>query len=140
VLYVPAGSILSLSGQAYIYVAPGSSLAIYCGATSAHISGQGLIGASNAANVSFYGLPTCTSIHFSGNAGYVGTVYAPEANFQGFGNAAYVGALMANSFTFNGYAAIHYDENLAQAGPATGFVASNWQEVATPLVFQQLPP
>jgi hypothetical protein len=140
VLYVPSGSILSLSGQAYIYVAPGSSLAIYCGASSAHLSGQGIIGATNAANVSFYGLPTCTSIHTSGSSGYVGTIYAPEANFTGFGNAAYVGALMANSFTFNGTPAIHYDENLGLAGPSTGFVANNWREVVTPLAFQQLPP
>jgi len=140
VLYVPAGSILNITGQAFIYVAPGSSLSIYCGASSAHLSGAGVVGATNAANLSFYGLPTCNSIHCGGNSGFVGTVYAPEANFQCFGNASYVGALMANSFNFTGNPAIHYDENLGQAGPATGYVARNWQEIATPLAFQQLPP
>jgi hypothetical protein len=139
-IYVPAGSSFQFSGQSYIYVAPGSSVSFYCGAASAQLSGQSLEGATNAEDVSFYGLPTCTTIQYSGNSSLIGTIYAPEANFQASGNGAIIGALMANTFTFSGNATVHYDENLANSGPSTGFVASSWQEIATPTANLTLPP
>jgi hypothetical protein len=139
VIYVPSADSFSFTGQASFYVAPGSSVAIYVGSSSAHIAGNGFVGATNADQVAIYGLPSCTSISYAGNGDYVGTLYAPEAAFQAVGNATFVGALMANSLDFTGNATIHYDENLARA-TASIFVANNWQEIATPTAWQGLPP
>jgi hypothetical protein len=139
VIYVPSADSFSLTGQATFYVAPGSSVSIYVGSSSASIAGNGFVGATNANQVAIYGLPSCTSISYAGNGAYVGTIYAPEAAFQGVGNAEIIGSLMANSFDFTGNATIHYDENLGSATAST-FVANNWQEIATPLAWQALPP
>jgi hypothetical protein len=138
-IYIPPGGDFSFGGQTYLYVAPGSSVSIYCAASSASIGGNGFMGSTNAADISFYGLPTLTSISYGGNAAFVGTVYAPEADFKANGNAEIIGALMANSFDFVGNAAVHYDEHLA-GGPSSGFVASGWQEIATPAANLTLPP
>jgi hypothetical protein len=140
VLYIPNGGSFSTSGQSFIYVAPGASLSIYCGASSASLSGRSFVGATNATNISVYGLPSLTSIHYSGGSPFVGTIYAPEANFESSGDSTFIGALMANTFDFSGPTTIHYDENLANTGPSTGFVASNWQEVATPVALQDSAP
>jgi hypothetical protein len=140
VLYIPNGSSLSTSGQSFIYVAPGSSLTIYCGASSVSLSGGSFAGATNADDLTIYGLPTCTSIQFSGGSAFTGTVYAPEASFQGSGGTTFIGALVANTFDFTGGATVHYDENLGKTGPTTGYVANNWQEMATPVAYQELPP
>jgi hypothetical protein len=135
VLYIPNGGSFSTSGQSFIYVAPGSSVSIYCGASSASLSGGSFVGATNATNISFYGLPSLTSIQYSGGSPFVGTIYAPEANFQCSGASTFIGALMANTFDFSGPVTIHYDENLGNTGPSTGYVANNWQEVATPAAY-----
>jgi hypothetical protein len=139
VIYVPTADSFSFTGQASLYVAPGSSVSIYIGASSASIAGNGIVGATNANQVAIYGLPTATSISYAGNGSYVGTVYAPEAAFTGVGNASFIGALMANTINFTGNAAIHYDESLGGATAST-FVANNWQEVVTPLSYQELAP
>jgi hypothetical protein len=135
VLYIPNGGSFTTAGQSFIYVAPGSSVSIYCGASSVSLSGGSFVGPTNATNVSIYGLPSLTSIQYSGGSPFVGTIYAPEANFQSSGDSTFIGALMANTFDFTGPVAIHYDENLADTGPSAGFVASNWQEVATPAAY-----
>jgi hypothetical protein len=140
VLYIPDGGRFSTSGQSFIYVAPGASVSIYCGASSASFSGGSFVGATNANNLAIYGLPSLTSIQYSGGSPFVGTIYAPEANFQCRAGSTFIGALMANTFDFSGPATIHYDENLGNAGPSTGYVANNWQEVATPAACQDLSP
>jgi hypothetical protein len=140
VLYIPNGGTFSTAGQSFIYVAPGSSVSIYCGASSASLSGGSFVGPTNATNVSIYGLPSLNSIQYSGGSPFVGTIYAPEANFQSSGDSTFIGALMANTFDFTGPVTVHYDENLGNSGPSTGYVASNWQEVATPVAYQELPP
>lgn len=139
VIYIPTGGAFDMTGHSLLYVAPGSSVSIYCGASSATIGGNGIVGATNAADVSIYGLPSCTSISYAGRAEYIGTIYAPEANFQAAGGSTFIGSLMANSFDFVGNAAIHYDENLGSAS-ASIYVANNWREIATPLACQGLPP
>jgi hypothetical protein len=139
-IYIPSSGSFGNSGQAFIYVAPGSSVSIYCAASSASLSGNSFAGATNAEDIAFYGLPTCTSVSYSGNASYIGTIYAPEADFSSSGNGAVIGALMANTFSFSGNATVHYDENLGKIGPSTGFVATNWQEIVTPISYQELPP
>jgi hypothetical protein len=140
-IYIPSSGSFGNAGQSYIYVAPGSSVSFYCAASSASLSGNSFVGATNAEDVAFYGLPTCTSIGYAGNATFIGTIYAPEAAFAAAGSGGpIIGALMANTLSFAGNANVHYDENLANVGPSTGFVATNWQEVVTPISYAELPP
>src|SRR4030095_14185296 len=75
-LYVTAG--IQISGNAKITIATNASLKIYMGGASASIGGNGLANLTgNAANFAYFGLPTHTSLSFSGNGGFTGVVYAP---------------------------------------------------------------
>ncbi len=139
VIYVPAADSFSFTGQASFYIAPGSSVTIYVGCSSTSIAGNGFVGATNAAQLSIDGLPTCTSMSYAGNGAFVGTVYAPEAAFSTVGNATIIGAIMSDTVDFTGNATIHYDENLASETAST-YVANNWQEIATPLAWRGLSP
>lgn len=114
VLYLTNG--LTVSGQAYIYLAPGANLTLYLGSSST-ISGQGMVnGTSRAANCSLIGLPACTSIQNSGNSEFIGTIYAPEASVSLTGGGSttdnFAGSVVANSVTISGAYRFHYDQAL----------------------------
>jgi choice-of-anchor A domain-containing protein len=129
VLYVPGT--IKLSGSSSIVLAAGASAKIYV-AGSADLSGGGLINAGNANNLQVYGLPTCTSINYSGSSSFTGTIYAPEADFSLSGGASFYGAVVSKSYTSSGGSNFHYDESLGTGGPLGPFVATTWQEVAYP--------
>ena len=124
VLYVN-GSV-SLSGQAYIYIAPGCSLTMYVNG-SVSIGGNGIAnGTSQASQCTIYGMPGCTSMDMAGNGGFIGTVYAPEADLSFHGNADSTGAFSANTVTIGGNGSIHYDEALGNTGKS--YVVISWNE------------
>ncbi len=122
-----------------IIITNGGSLALYIGAASGSgnslsLSGNGTINQPGlAVNLQIYGLPSLTSISLSGNAGFIGSVYAPEADFSGGGGGNNAldssGALIVNSVTLNGHWNFHYDENLKVVGPSRGWIAKNWTEI-----------
>ncbi len=80
-----------------------------------------------------YGLPTCTSASFSGNAEFIGILYAPQADlrFNGGGSdrADFMGAAIVGSAQMNGHFEFHYDENLGRAGPSSSYVIDSWAEL-----------
>jgi hypothetical protein len=130
-LYLAAG--LSLSGQSFIYIAPYSSLTLYVSG-SASIAGQGVVnGSLNAANFTYIGLPDNTSISYSGNSDFVGTIYAPGADFSmtGGGSVAanFVGAAVAKSANINGHYSYHYDEAAARSDVGAAYLVSSWKEI-----------
>jgi hypothetical protein len=132
VLYVT--STLALSGNAQIIIATNASLKLYFGGTSASIGGKGVANNSgNAMNFMYYGLPTNTSLSFSGNAAFTGVIYAPSATFSlgGGGSTTYdfVGASVTSTVNMNGHFNFHYDENLGRVGPSRGFVVTSWNEI-----------
>lgn len=132
VVYFQSG--LSMSGQSYIYIAPGATLTMYLGGTTS-LSGGGIInGNSFATNCTCYGLPSCTSLSYSGGSGFVGTINAPEANVSLSGGGStgmnYVGALVANSVNISGNYSFHYDESLAIVIPGSYYRVASWQEVS----------
>lgn len=102
------------------------------GPPSLTIAGNTAVDASNRPeNLRYYGMPSLTSITFSGNSSFVGVIYAPGADVTlngGGNNNGLVGSLIANSITMNGHYAIHYDESLATNGPAI-YVIQSWQEL-----------
>jgi hypothetical protein len=119
------------TGQSLINIEPGATLVIYVGGASAKF--QTINNGGNANNFQYYGLPSNTSITMSGNASYIGTVYAPEAaitlNGGGGNGLDYQGAMVVNSLTSNGHFSMHYDQNLAREPIAGNYVLSSWTEL-----------
>jgi len=141
-IYVAPGAVVSLllSGNAtagYIRVASAGgitgNLALYMDGPTFTLSGNDTVDSGSALNFSYYGTTNNTTLKFTGNAAFTGTIYAPEADFSlgGGGNNAYdfVGSSYTASTSLNGHFNFHYDENLARGGPKRGFVASSWHEL-----------
>jgi len=102
-----------------ITIAPGGLLRLYVGqATGSSVSATfgNVNNTGNNYGFQFFGLPTCTALNMSGNNGFLGTVYAPEAvlTVSAAGNAAfeYQGACFANSLILSGPVNLHSDRNL----------------------------
>jgi hypothetical protein len=135
-MYVTGNFNMKSQNACTINVAPGSSLTLYVGtpngpAVSSSLTVVNVTG--NAANFSYFGLPSNTSVTWGGNNQYVGTVYAPEADFScgGGGNNTYdyQGACLVNTISMNGKFNFHFDENLKRSGPMSGYAAISWSEL-----------
>jgi hypothetical protein len=120
----------SVNVKGQITVNPNCSLTIYS-AGNMSIGGNGVVNNSTSDfNVTFYGLPTCTSFTLHGNANWSGTVYAPEAAFSlsGGGNSGeFSGAVVGSSITMNGHVQFHYDEALCQLYSNNGYNLASWK-------------
>jgi hypothetical protein len=83
-------------------------------------------------NFLFYGLPNLSTIDFHGTSEFIGAIYAPSADLTlgggGHGNSLQ-GAAICKTVTLNGHYDVHYDEALADWGPAKSFTANSWQEL-----------
>lgn len=83
-------------------------------------------------NFLFYGLPNLSTINFHGTSDFIGAIYAPDADMTlgggGHGNNL-MGAAICKTVTLNGHYDVHYDEALANWGPAKSFTANSWQEI-----------
>jgi hypothetical protein len=111
----------------------GSKLTMYIASPSFSIGGGGAIDGGRAANLAYYGLPSNTSISFSGNAAFTGTIYAPDADIRlnggGNNNYDFVGSCIGKTVTMNGHFMFHYDEDLLTDGPSRGYTATHWSEI-----------
>lgn len=132
-LYVTGDFIMQSGGgkSSMILIAPNASLKMFVGGQSATFTTVNTEG--NAATFQYYGLPSNTSLTWSGNAQYMGTIYAPEATFNlgGGGNDTmdYQGACVVGSVVMNGKFNFHYDENLKRMGPISGYRVNSWREL-----------
>jgi hypothetical protein len=123
-LYVDGN--FSTSGTGYVYLAPGASLKLYISGLGS-VSGTGIInGTGYAKNFSVFGLPTCTAFSYSGSSAFIGTVYAPSADFSFSGSAGAFGSFSANTVTVSGGAHVAYDKGLNADGR---YVANSWNEI-----------
>ncbi len=118
-----------------LVIQPGESLKLYCAAASASISGNYTANSTGtAASFSFWGLPTCKSLSFGGNADFTGTIYAPDADFtlNGSGKTVFdfIGASITKTAKLNGHFNFHYDEALRKIGPFRGYIVNSWNEMA----------
>ncbi|HEV7925797.1 MAG TPA: hypothetical protein VGR14_10590 [Verrucomicrobiae bacterium] len=123
---------LSMSGQSYIYITPGSTLTNYVGGAIS-ISGQGVAnGGGYATNCTLIGYGTNQTLAYSGNSEFVGTINAPSyaVTLSGGGSTPvnFVGALVSQSLTISGGYFFVYDQSLGGALPGLLTVGS-WQEV-----------
>jgi hypothetical protein len=112
--------------------AQSGSLKIYMLGGSFSMSGQATVDSGNAMNFSYFGLPSNTSLSFSGNTALTGTIYAPSAllTISGGGSTTYdlVGSCIVNAIRINGHMHFHFDDNLLRAGPSRGYLVTAWRE------------
>jgi hypothetical protein len=132
-LYVTGDFIMQSQNACAINILPGATLKLFIGGgkngtilTQVNTSG-------NAMTFQLFGLPGLTDISWGGNNTYMGTVYAPEANFTcgGGGNNTYdfQGSCVVKTVTMNGKFNFHFDENLKRMGPIIGFSVASWEEL-----------
>ena len=135
VLYV--SDTLSLGKGGAIYLAPGASLTLYCGAASANFGGQGIVNSTGLAeNFQYYGLPSNTSFGLQANASLTGFIYAPEASITlGGGGSSpfdFAGQIVSAAMKMNGHFNIHFDQALSSEALAgqgvSGYSAGSWHE------------
>jgi hypothetical protein len=125
---------LSVSGNASIEVATNSSLKIYVQGANASLGGNGVANdTGNATNFFYFGLPTNTSLSFSGNAAFTGVIYAPDARFSlgGGGNNTldFIGASVSSTVSMNGHFNFHYDESLGRLNLSSVYKITSWNEL-----------
>ena len=130
-LYVKGN--LSFSGESAIEIMPGASLELYVGGPTTSIAGKGLInGNSSALSFSYFGLAGNTSVTISGDADFIGAIYAPSAalTLKGGGTTPvdFVGGAVANTIKLSGEFDFHFDEALTKLGPRRWYVPTSWNE------------
>jgi hypothetical protein len=141
IAYTPSGSTrvrlwvtgeVLMQGQSTITIEYPMTFEIYVSGASAAFTAVNTTG--NANSFQYYGLPTNTSMSWSGNETYVGCVYAPQAIFTCGGGGStiydYQGACVVKSVNMNGHFKFHYDEGLRRRGPPTGYHANSWRELS----------
>jgi len=118
------------TGNDFIRIAPGGSLRLYVEASAANIGGNGVINETgNAANFSYYGLPSNTSLSISGNGELIGVIYAPSAKVDLNGGGNFYGAISCKTASMNGGFSFHFDEALADSVPLRRFNILSWDEI-----------
>ncbi len=126
-IYVTGSS--SISGNAEIQINAGGSLEVYA-AGSVSIAGNGVNNDATTPDKNmWYGLSSCTSWSMSGNADWVGTVYAPQATLTCSGNGDASGAFVASTITISGNGEYHYDEALQDFTGSSSYSVASWQEL-----------
>jgi Tfp pilus assembly protein PilX len=119
----------NISGSGYLQVNPGASLTLYTKG-SVTISGGGAVNLTGVPSaMTIIGTSTCTSITYSGSAGFIGLVNAPQAAFTLSGSANAIGSIVAYSANGSGGASFLYPNNL---GGGLGYYVSSWKEIVPP--------
>ncbi|HEV2207439.1 MAG TPA: hypothetical protein VG167_01605 [Verrucomicrobiae bacterium] len=108
-------------------------LTLYLNGPSFSLSGSSSVDGGVANNLTYLGTSNNTSITMSGNAEFIGTIYAPDANLTlsggGNNNVDVVGSMITASTTINGHFNFHFDEALLSNGPARAYIANSWGEL-----------
>ena len=109
------------------------SVTNYMNGQSFTVTGNNYVDGGLAKNFTYFGSSNNTSITFSGNAAFTGTIYAPYATItlNGGGHTTYdiVGAIVAKDFDSNGHFSVHFDEDLLNSSPPRGYEAASWTEL-----------
>jgi hypothetical protein len=133
VLYLPNGISMKSGNNLTLNVTNNANVEIYTGGTLD--TGNGAINNAYqyAPTFKIFGLPTCNSIIFPGNASLTAWIYAPDADvtFSGGGSNPYdiAGAFMVHSVALKGNFHFHFDQVLKILQPPYRYVADDWQEV-----------
>lgn len=126
ILYVTGN--VSTTGSTNFYI--NGSLTIYVGGTLS-LANSFNNAAQRPKDFGILGLPSCTSISFSGNVPVCGYVYAPSATITTSGSGAIFGSLVGDKIVAGANTPFHYDESLGamtMGGGAGGFKTKFWEE------------
>jgi hypothetical protein len=86
-----------------------------------------------AEKLAFFGLPSVTSLSYSGNGDFSGVMYMPQADFHlaggGAGTIDFIGSSVTKTIQMNGKYNFHYDEHLKKAPWNNGYVVTYWKEL-----------
>jgi hypothetical protein len=116
-----------ISGTPFISMLPGATLELYMGG-SCDMSGKCVVNSSFIpSNCTIYGLPTCTSMKYSGTAEAYCKVYAPQADVTITGDFDFSGSVLGKTITLSGTANIHYDEAVNSSGAEYQIIS--WEEL-----------
>ena len=119
---------VTVTGSGYIRLLPGASLTLIVGGDKTTIAGGGVVnGSGHPADFTYIGLPTNTSVKYTGNAAFFGTINAPQADFSISGNGGAYGAAIVNTYSSSGGSGFHYDECLG--GSSSFLVITSWREL-----------
>ena len=124
-MYVPGSTSVGNSGS--LTINSGGSLEYYAGGSidiKGTVNNPGL-----AKDLTFFGLPSCTSISMSAGGQFACGIYAPQADVIITGNADGSGAIVRKSFKMTGGMKWHYDKGLAGDPREGRFVAAAWTEL-----------
>lgn len=114
-IYVEGKTTVSGSGKIQIVPSPSSAtlnVEIYAN-DDVSIAGSGVLNNTYlAANCSIWGTTNCTDISVTGNSGYIGTIYAPEATVDLTGSSFAMGAFLGGAIKFTGNTGYYIDESL----------------------------
>jgi Tfp pilus assembly protein PilX len=121
----------TMQGSSQIQIAPGASLEIFVGGANASITSVNSPG--NCAAFKYFGLRSNTSVSISGNDNFLGSIYAPSAEFSLGGGGKdpidFQGACAVSTIKMNGHFNFHFDENLIKKGPLSGYMIASWNEI-----------
>jgi hypothetical protein len=124
---------IAMTGNGQITIATNASLNLYMAGDSANLSGNGIVNNTGRAGAfSYWGMNSNEEVTFSGNADFVGTIYAPHADFTMGGSGRtefdFSGASVTKSVSMNGHFNFHYDESLGEFGPRRSYTVVSWNE------------
>ena len=131
VLYITKDASINFTPSDSIVIATNASLKLYSGSPSASLPTVINHGASD--TFCYLGLPTNTRLSQQIQSPFIGSIYAPSADFTisaPGGRCDFVGACMTRSLTINNHCSFHFDENLLRTGNLLrGYVVSSWREL-----------
>lgn len=114
-IYVDGETTVSGSGELRIVPSPSTAelkVEIYAN-DDVSISGSGMVNDTyRAGNCAIWGTANCTGVSMTGNAAYIGTIYAPYATVDLRGSSVAIGAFLGASVQFGGATQYHIDESL----------------------------
>lgn len=128
------GGDIEITGAGGITIATNATLNLYMNGPAFKAAGNGVINlAGRASQFAYWGMPNNTSITLQGNADFMGTIYAPNADFKlgGGGSSGddFMGASITKTVTMGGHFKFHYDESLGKFGPRRGYTIASWNEL-----------
>ncbi|MDD3277140.1 MAG: hypothetical protein PHP93_08840, partial [Kiritimatiellales bacterium] len=114
-IYVQGTTTVSGSGSIEIVPSPSTAdlkVEIYANG-NVDIQGSGMINDTyRAVNCAIWGTENCTDVSMTGNAAYIGTIYAPYAAVNLTGSSSATGVFLGAAVTFGGNTPYHIDESL----------------------------
>ena len=128
-VYVTGNFTLSNNGK--VEINDGASLKLYVNCNQFNICNNTKMNnnTQNPAKLTIYATDNVTTVNYSNNTTFYGTIYAPNADFACVNGVDFYGCLVAKTINFSNNPRVHYDEALCGTGLVAGsMVADNWRE------------